>query len=38
MSLHATGTNYEKLKQFEKAIGEFKLGKQLVEQSFGTEH
>jgi hypothetical protein len=38
MSLHAKGTNYEKLKQFQKAIAQFAAGKQLVEITFGTEH
>jgi hypothetical protein len=38
MSLHAKGTNYEKLKQYSKAISEFKAGKLLVETTFGTEH
>jgi hypothetical protein len=31
MSIHAKGTNYEKLHQYQKAIAEFKLGKQIVE-------
>lgn len=31
MSLHAAGTNYEKLKDFQRAINEYKKGKLLVE-------
>ena len=38
MSLHAKGTNYEKLKLYSQAIQQFQKGKQLVEKNFGTEH
>ncbi len=31
MSLHAVGTNYEKLKDYQRAINEYKKGKLLVE-------
>lgn len=38
MALHAKGTTYEKLRQYSKAIAEFKAGKLLVESTFGSEH
>jgi hypothetical protein len=38
MAIHTKGTNFEKAGLFEKAIGEFRQGKQLVEKTLGTEH
>ena len=38
MSLHSKGQNYEKMREFEKALNEFKRGKQLVEATMGTQH
>lgn len=38
MSLHSKGQILEKLKEFERALHEYKLGKQLVEATFGTQH
>ena len=38
MALHTKGTTYEKMQKFEKAIAEFKTGKQLVESTLGSDH
>lgn len=38
MALHSKGTSYEKLQKYGKAIAQYKAGKQLVEQTFGSSH
>lgn len=37
MALHVTGQNWEKLKDFSKALEAYKTGKSCVEMHFGTE-
>jgi hypothetical protein len=37
-ALHTSGTNYEKLGNFEMALQNFKMGKEYIEANFGPEH